>query len=350
MNCRFAKTAALVAAASLASLAIGVAIGRRTRDEEAPPALRIHAESALPLVNPLLDCEDARSIIMPDLTNFRSHIRSRIDQGKTAGEIVDASYYFRQLNDGIWIGIREHQKILPGSLLKLPLAMAVFHKAQRDPELLRRELVFAGRPAGAPVQMFNAPEALRKGKAYTVEDLIRRLLRFSDNDAIGPLQEIVPDAEFSAALQELNVHESPVDGYRADLKTLSSFLRILYNATYLSDDRSQELLEMLTDPWFNKGIAGGMPKEIVAATKYGDTVKKVNGTEYFQFHEFGIVYHPEQPYLIGVYAVGADMDKLVGFVRDVSAITFEQVDTQARGNPAVVSEIGTLPVTGLPRP
>ncbi len=338
MNYRVAKTAVLVVAASLASLAIGVAIGvaigRRTRDEQASPALRIRFGRAPRLVNPLLDCEDAQGIIRPDLANFKGLVEARIDQGREAGAIVEAGYYFRQLNDGIWIGIREREKILPGSILKIPLAMAVLDKVEHDPALLARGLVFHGSPEGAPVQMFPIPDALAVGKAYTVKDLIERMLRFSDNNAVGLLQDIVPDDDFNATLRELNVYESTSDGYQADLKAMSSFLRTLYNGTFLSHDHSEELLEMMTDPWFEWGIAGGVPKELVTATKYGDTIKRIDGTEYFQFHELGIVYHPEQPYLVGVYAVGADMDKLVGFVREVSAITFEQVDTQARGTPA----------------
>ncbi len=334
MNYRVAKTAVLVVAASLASLAIGVSIGRRTRDERASPALRIRFGRSPSLVNPLLDCEDAQGFFRADLANFKELIQARIDQGRKAGAIVEAGYYFRQLNDGIWIGIREREKILPGSILKIPLAMAILLKAEHDPAILARKIVFPGSPEGAPVQMFPVPDALVVGKAYTVKILIERMLRFSDNNAVGLLQEIVQDDEFNTALRELNVLESATEGYQADLKTMSSFLRTLYNGTYLSHDRSEELIEMMADPWFEWGIVGGVPKEVVTATKYGDTVRRIDGTEYLQFHELGIVYHPAQPYLIGVYAVGADMDRLVGFVRDVSAITFGQVDTQARGTPA----------------
>jgi beta-lactamase class A len=226
------------------------------------------------------------------------------------------------------MGIREREKILPGSLLKIPLAMAIMRKAELDRDLLERQLVFSGRPEGAPVQMFDTPGRLETGKSYRVAELVERMLRFSDNDAIGPLREIVPDDEFDGVLRDLNVGQGAAEGYQADLKTLSSFMRTLYNAGYLTIESAERLLEILSDPWFDRGIAAGVPEGVVVASKYGDTIKQVKGTDYFQFHEFGIVYLPTQPYLIGVYAVGAEMDRLVEFTRDVSAITFAEVESQ----------------------
>jgi hypothetical protein len=89
------------------------------------------------------------------------------------GTLSEASVYFRQLNGGPWFGINEDTMFTPGSLLKVPLIMSVYMKAEKDPTLLTKTILFEGGSALATERYTS--EQIEVGKIYSVED--------SDNNA-----------------------------------------------------------------------------------------------------------------------------------------------------------------------
>jgi len=51
--------------------------------------------------------------------------------------------------------------------------------------------------------------------------------------------------------------------------------------------------------------------------------------ELSQVHEFGIVYHPNRAFLLGIMVRGDDFDKLVKAIRDTTHLVYEEVDKQS---------------------
>lgn len=49
-----------------------------------------------------------------------------------------------------------------------------------------------------------------------------------------------------------------------------------------------------------------------------------------QLHEFGIIYYPGRPYLMGVMARGVDSGKLSNVIREVTTLIYEEIDRQSR--------------------
>jgi beta-lactamase class A len=83
-------------------------------------------------------------------------------------------------------------------------------------------------------------------------------------------------------------------------KDYSGLFRVLYNATYLDRDRSEEALGLLARSSFDRGIAAGVPPGTVVANKYGYGGNPGDPSDH-QFHDCGIVYGGEGPYILCVF-------------------------------------------------
>jgi beta-lactamase class A len=85
---------------------------------------------------------------------------------------------------------------------------------------------------------------------------------------------------------------------------------------------------------FRDGMSSGIPPNIEIASKYGQRsmTVEVDGEEkeVTQVHEFGIIYHPNRPFLLGIMARGDDFEKLVKAIRDITRLVYNEVDTQSQ--------------------
>lgn len=330
----------LAVAVVLAALAAGAgtgwwARGRRDSRPEAgegePPVIRIHEQGATPwrFVNPLLECDVVgRALSRPELVSFKDRLLALVDARRKSGELLFASVYFRELNEGPWTGVNERIGYIPASLLKLPTLIAVLKRAEGNPGLLELPVPYpGGRDLNATI-VFRPPETLVPGESYTVEELLRRMVRYSDNNATSLLNSLVTLPEQEGVLRGLGVDPAAIESRgKLTVKAVSAFLRVLYNATYLDHESSEKALEMLSQAWFRDGIIAGVPPGTRVCSKYGEAAV---GPGLVQLHEFAIVYHERRPYLLGVMTQGRDFGALARFLRDVSATVHEEVERQSR--------------------
>src|SRR6185312_8614891 len=74
----------------------------------------------------------------------------------------------------------------------------------------------------------------------------------------------------------------------------SLFMRVLYNATYLSRDDSEKALSLMAQTDFTDGIESGVPNGITVAQKFGEAnVAQGSTVVGHEFHNCGVVYYPE---------------------------------------------------------
>jgi len=295
------------------------------------------------LINPLLECEISTGLLNREIISFESKIKHSLDIAKESKYITDGAVYFRSLNNGIGFGINEREGFFPASLLKTPLMMAYYKLVESDPNLLTRKLTFldSDYPASnRPRQEFPPRESLRPGKAYTVDDLIRRMIVYSDNSAAVLLSKNI-DLEFLRdTYYRLNVPSDVLDDFDGtiSIRDYSRFFRVLYNASYLTSEFSERALKLMTAAEFKEGIAAGLPPGIVVAHKFGETSDPKTGQE---LHECGIVYYTENPYLLCVMTRGQDTAKLALTIADISRLSYGEVDKQisvfkkSAGTPAI---------------
>jgi beta-lactamase class A len=136
------------------------------------------------LINPLLECEvGADRLRQQQLKPFKNKVKQLIAErikDKTAAKI---SVYFRDLDDGMTFNINGNEEYSPASLGKLPIMMAYFKLAENDPGLLKKKLKYDGKFDKAKEQYFKPQVTLEAGKSYTIDELIYRMIAYSDNNA-----------------------------------------------------------------------------------------------------------------------------------------------------------------------
>jgi len=89
---------------------------------------------------------------------------------------------------------------------------------------------------------------------------------------------------------------------------------------------SEKALKYLSHIDFHEGIAGGVPAGVPVASKFGEKV--LDDGKVVELHEFGIVYHPRGPYLLGVMTKGSDLGRQSAVIREISRLIYAEIDTQ----------------------
>lgn len=271
-----------------------------------------------------------------ELKPFRYKVDALIQGKLSAGEASTVSVFFRDLKSGHWFGIREQEAFSPESLLKLPLMVAYFKWAESNPRVLRRKILYAGSEDEIGLQRTKASKLFEKGKSYTVDDLILRMIAYDDADAHALLMTNLPPGYLDRVFKDIYANYDPAK--KDDAVTFSayaSFFSVLYNASYLSNEMSEKALRYLSRSAFRDGIVAGIPPNVDCAIKSGERAMQADAgggieKQIKQLHEFGIIYYPGRPYLIGVMARGEDSGKLTNVIRDVTTMIYEEIDRQSR--------------------
>jgi beta-lactamase class A len=268
-----------------------------------------------------------------ELKPFQYKVNALVVGALKQGEAVAVSVYFRDLNNGNWFGINEHDTFSPKSLLKIPLMIAYFKWAETNPLVLRKSLTCAN--ANETAEGHDGPaKKLKQGQNYTVNDLIYRMITQDDAGAFALLYANLPAGRFEKIFKDLSVDYDPHKQEDAlSLNAFAELYRVLFNASYLSEEMSEKALRYLSRSSVRDGMASGIPPNVDIASKLGErTISTASDDEergLTQVHEFGIIYHPNRPFLLGVMARGNDDDHLKKVIRDITRLVYEEVDRQS---------------------
>jgi beta-lactamase class A len=272
------------------------------------------------LTNPLIDCEQYESNAIIPVNTLKKKVESLISD---YADIHNIAVYYRDLNNGPWFGINETSQFSPHSLLKVPILIAYLKKAETDPTLLIQKIKFTG------IQSISnnllQKDQLIPNTEYTVEELISRMIAYSDNSSLELLYKNIDQKYIIAIHKELDI-PYPDNSTPADYLTVRMYaglFRILYNSTYLSRNMSEKALKYLLTSDLTHGMRSGLPKTVKAALKYGIMPK--GESNYTQFHECGIIYAEKHPYILCVMTKSTNLEKAVNFMRDLSKLVYEEV-------------------------
>ncbi len=265
--------------------------------------------------------------IMPKLSNeslanLKEAYRSAVEASTKSGDITTAGIYFRELHDGGVASENPSAKFVPRSLLKVPLVMAILDQVEEDRLSLPPLIKFGGGANEDVVQDYQPHEKLVVGQTYTPEELMRYTLEYSENNAALLLSQLIGLDAVRETYTELGIEAPSSETYTMSVQTYASFFRILFNASYLSPQHSEQILAYLTDTDFNRGIVAGVPSDVTIAHKFGE-LETPEGIR--QLHDCGIVYAPQNPYVLCVMTQGKDFKKLERFLQSVSRLTYTQV-------------------------
>ncbi len=278
-------------------------------------------------INPLLECDNFSPPNDASFAKMRGEIESYISNVKGEGKASHVSVYYRDLNNGPSFGINIRDNYSPASLLKVPVMMAALKRAEEDPSFLKKKLLFDRHLDDVSPNILDTG-LVQMGKSYTVEELIFKMIAYSDNDAKNLILINLPPNSIEKTLVDVGL-VVPDMANQVDImsvKDYASFFRMLYNATYLSRSMSEKALQILAAADFVKGIVAGVPAGTVVAHKFGERAFVDNDIK--QLHDCGVVYAPSGPYLICVMTRGTSFDALDDVIAGASEIIYKNLHAQ----------------------
>lgn len=277
------------------------------------------------LTNPLLECDVAAGTIDAPKARFEKALNSRVASIDGREGVTDVAVYYRDLNNGPAFGVNQNIPFFPASLLKVPLMMALYKHAESDPALLDTKITYLkSSDVVLAIPTIPPEKRLIDGKEYGVQDLLLRMIAYSDNSAMELLYPLIPENEYTHLYENLGITDIAPSNPSSAISVIeySTFFRVLFNASYLSQAASEKALLLLTQSTFSTGLRAGVPYQIQIAHKFGE---RDLGDGLFQLHDCGIVYVPKKPYLLCVMTRGKNQKALETAIRDISKFTYEQV-------------------------
>ena len=282
------------------------------------------------MINPLLECELSTFWSNQKYIPFENETKSLIQKEiQSKNPDLSFSLYFRNLRNGPWFGINEDTDFAPASLMKLPVAIAYLKWGEYNPEIWKLTLTWVADTTDD--QNIVPKESITIGKAYKIEELIRFALIYSDNSANETLIESLPKDIIYKVFTDLSLPiiaqlEAGENDY-ISVKEYASFFRVLYNASYLTDGNSSYLLDILSQSSMTWAIRASIPDDIIVAHKFWERrLQNPDGSFTAQFHDCGIIYYSNYPYILCVMTKWSDdLPRLQKIVKDTSSIVFDEI-------------------------
>lgn len=276
--------------------------------------------------NPILDCE-YNNIVNSDISLFSNETADKVEELKNKFGLDNVSLYFRDLNDGPWVGVGEKEVFSPASLLKVPILVELLHAAENDPTLLDRVVEISSAEINQNIyQNIKPSKPLIVGNKYTLLDVLKSMIEESDNTAVAAILQNIDSDHISHVFKAVGVpFKDTKTEVNVRVKDYAGFFRILFNASYLSRDMSEKALEILSKSEYDDGIVAGVPSGVIVAHKFGE--RKIEGEQDTnQLHDCGIVYYPGKPYIICIMTRGNNYEYQGKVIQELSKYIYNEVD------------------------
>lgn len=274
------------------------------------------------LTNPLLDCENIEQSNSLAISSVK--INKKVEEIKETYGIKEISLYYRDLNNGPWVGVGEDDTFSPASLLKIPVAMALLKFSEDKPEILNKKIIVLSEDIiYSNNQNIRFKGALEVNKEYSLFQVLESMIQKSDNTAAKIILKNIPEKYIDEVFNYIGVPYKDVRN-EVDLKVkdYAAFFRVLFNSSYLSRGMSEKLLNILSKTEYKDGLVAGISDDIVISHKFGE---RVIGDVY-QLHDCGIVYYPNNPYLLCVMTKGDSFYRQQLAIKDLSKFIYLEID------------------------
>lgn len=293
-----------------------------------------NCQDNLNYINYDLACEGKKVVSKSNYAAMKTDLLDFIERKKQEGVVTDISIYFRDLHNGPTLGINEHEVFSPASLLKLPLYITYENlKSSTEPDLFEREILVEN---VNPIQLNQSilpKEYVNSGESYSIKTMLDYMIKYSDNASyyvlLEYLRQIYPERDL---LKDTFVDLGIIDpkdllDNTISVKSYGSIFVQLYNSSYFSrQESSQEVLATLADIDWVYGLNAGLPEDIEVAHKFGERINPDKNLD--QLHDCGIVYYPDNPYLLCVMTRGNDLNNLDEVIAEISKMVYEEFDSR----------------------
>jgi len=282
-------------------------------------------------INPQVACELSERNLLESFDALHSKIKNSINYSLTEKRATDVSVFMRDLTSRRWFGVNENDNYAPASLLKLPLLIAYYKLSEIQPNILAQKYTYQGKTSTpSDIQNIKPESELEKGKEYTIEELLYRMIVYSDNEMVGPLFDFVGSDFINKTFIDLGVYVPTNSGLETDFlspKIYTAIFRSLYTSTYLRPENSEKILDLLTKTTFKDGLVAGVPENVPVAHKFGEREIKnsEDGSVVRNLYDCGIIYNSEHPYILCIMAKGQNWDDLKAIIKNISNLVYQKM-------------------------
>jgi hypothetical protein len=205
-------------------------------------AIHIQNQHKHPLLSKRIFTENPNDILL-NFIPLRKALREYVELQKGA-----VGVYFEYLPSGISIGVNDREEVRLASLSKVPLAMSIMKKIERGGLTLDTKITIKEEYLD---KKFGNLWEKGAGTTLTVEELLRAALQQSDNTAYDTLFNQLTADEINEVYENLDVEVTPQTDYSiVSPKSYSSIFRSLYLSSFLIEEHSSYLLDILTKKVF----------------------------------------------------------------------------------------------------
>ncbi len=271
-------------------------------------------------INPILfvdnKCESE------DLNATKQSITTVIDNYKKIGVLNSASFYLKEFNGNGWTGINTTEKFFPGSLMKIPLMVTILKMEDLNPGFLNKEIQYSQKYSYTKHPNYKS-KSIVLGQKYSIKELLNYMIAYSDNDATTLLFNNMNMAQYKKVFTDIGLvaPEITSQNYPLTSREISYYMRIIYNATYLTKKNSEYATELLQKCNFNEGLKSGLPNSVKVAHKFGEAGDQNEQ----QLTETAIVYLNNNPYVLTIMTKGKDFKQLPQVAREISSIVYQNM-------------------------
>lgn len=284
---------------------LAAVIGLAARNQRLAKGNLVVQKEQYPYLDPAQGLYDDADL----LVNMRP-LREELE-GLAGGKKV--SVYFEFLNTGANIRVND-TPFFPGSLMKIPVAMAVMKKIESGGWSMNDQLVLTDADKNpAYGDLYKLPSAT----VFTIQELLKELLVQSDDTARAIFVRNLGEQNIENVLDYLGLQDVFNNNLQVTAQRYSNFWRALYNASYLTAQGSQTLLQIMDLPHDQKLLRQGMPGTVGFAHKIG-----VYGNIY---SDSGIIYAPNRPYILTVMVQSSSTDEVYEVMKNISRDAYDYV-------------------------
>jgi beta-lactamase class A len=241
---------------------------------------------------------------------------------------IKTGVFFLNLNNSGWFSVNASDTFIPASLLKLPMLISYYKLNELEKDLFDQKIFYQGKDFNTLKNLGNG--TIIPGNTYTIKELMNEMIINSDNNALQLLYKYRQDS-LKSIFSDMKIPLPNTDGEIAEkdfvtTRDIARFLLVLYNASYLSPEDSEEALNILSRSVFKEGIVAGVPSDVVVSHKFGERelAQKDNGFK-IELHDCGIIYYPKNPYILCVMTKGSDLESEKIHIQKISKVVYTSV-------------------------
>jgi len=251
-----------------------------------------------------------------DQSDLIVNIQPLRDQLHEIGQDQNVSVYFEFLNTGANIVVNNDVNVWPASLMKIPIAMAAMRKVEKGEWQMDKDFVLKEEDKNYIYgKMYEKPSETH----FTLEKLLDEMLVNSDNTARNLIAKNLTVPDFNDVIDHIGVDFNYQKDDQISAKKFAVIWRSLFNATYLTPENSQKLIQIMQKSSADNFLDQGIPDNVKLSHKIGVLYDEAT------FADSGIVYVPGRPYILIVMTQNHSQNESEAIMQDVSGKVYKYI-------------------------